>query len=633
MPDVMNILSTARTPKFDGKETVSWGDVDKSLRAYIRGYNSAKGADLDEGTRVSDLPQTAKTWIANKTLLGEGSAETREDLIFFPVVNPDSDNLNEGALRAVISGRGSQADIPEAAKTSAQNKARGLLEKQFEMEENAERSLMVINTKTAGKFERKVANGRSHIVTDMIALVGDTVMNKILYPDGEVSKSYMQLNNLPAPAGHPNVDGQRVNAYHPMAVNAQNIGAFVKNPTREGKAVHAEFWIDEKIAANTSEGRETISRIENKEEVGMSTGLGLRLVAANGQGEDGRPYTAIGKDFLFDHVAVLLNEKAAGSHVGTAIVNDEGREILIGNVENIDTIDEFRSAVQRAVEQGFGTSDRHVWVRDILIDDNIAIFSMSNGGESRLMKISFERDEDNITLVGDAVEVMEKITFEEVENVNIFAENGAALIKALDSAIDKKVTDDNTKSDVISSMATAAGISSSTVSQILRGEIDIPPEKRIRGFAKALGISFGSLESAVKKDGGRTDNMEFTVENATEYLKEQGLEVVDPAEKEQEGFKDYQENKDEFESFQKEKEDRLAEKRTKLVENSDLEEDDVRDLPEAVIDKMLSTAKVEVDNSGRLGDDLPTSDSGETVTEDEVKDSFEGKSSTEAKEE
>jgi len=75
-----------------------------------------------------------KSWIASKSLLGEGGADTWDNLLFFPVVNPGTNKLNAGALRAVLGGRAAQAKIPDSAKESAQKKARALLEKEFKVE-------------------------------------------------------------------------------------------------------------------------------------------------------------------------------------------------------------------------------------------------------------------------------------------------------------------------------------------------------------------------------------------------------------------------------------------------------------------------------------------------------------------
>jgi len=128
-----NIRSTARDPAYSGTETISWADVDKTMAAYISGYYKHTGADKpdEEVTSVGAMPSEMKSWIASKSLLGDANAETFAELVFFPVVNPDTDKLNEGALRSVISGRGAQADIPDTAKESAQNKARSLLDKEF----------------------------------------------------------------------------------------------------------------------------------------------------------------------------------------------------------------------------------------------------------------------------------------------------------------------------------------------------------------------------------------------------------------------------------------------------------------------------------------------------------------------
>lgn len=128
----LNIRGTARTPSFDGTESVSWANVTTSFSAYRDAYYRSKDGRPDNvPTRVQDAPSALRNWIASKTLLGEGSADNERDLIFFPVVNPKTGKLNEGALRAVISGRGAQARIPAEAKASAQRKARNLLNKHF----------------------------------------------------------------------------------------------------------------------------------------------------------------------------------------------------------------------------------------------------------------------------------------------------------------------------------------------------------------------------------------------------------------------------------------------------------------------------------------------------------------------
>lgn len=124
-------LSKARRPSFSGTEKTSWAGVSKTLSAYISGYEKSSGKKVEESD-VAKLPSTVKNWIASKTLLGDGSASSTSDLIVFPVVNPNTNKLNEGALRAVLGGRGAQAKVSTEALASARNVARSLLNSQFD---------------------------------------------------------------------------------------------------------------------------------------------------------------------------------------------------------------------------------------------------------------------------------------------------------------------------------------------------------------------------------------------------------------------------------------------------------------------------------------------------------------------
>ena len=84
----------------------------------------------------------------------------------------------------------------------------------------------------------------------------------------------------------------------------------------------------------------------------------------------------------------------------------------------------------------------------------------------------------------------------------IFKEiRGKALGSHLNKVIDAQVTESKTRTDIIEAMAAAAGISTSTVNQILSGSINCPPLNRLRGFASALGVSLKSLTDAAKGDG------------------------------------------------------------------------------------------------------------------------------------
>jgi len=129
-------LSQARTPDYDETETTSWADVSKTLENFLSGVSG----DTDDVNSVGDLTNDQKTELASHTLLGNPNGTTFREVVFFPVVNPNTGDLNKGALEAVRGGRGHSADISDSAFSSAFEKAGRLLNKEFSSEVEVEMS-------------------------------------------------------------------------------------------------------------------------------------------------------------------------------------------------------------------------------------------------------------------------------------------------------------------------------------------------------------------------------------------------------------------------------------------------------------------------------------------------------------
>ena len=85
---------------------------------------------------------------------------------------------------------------------------------------------------------------------------------------------------------------------------------------------------------------------------------------------------------------------------------------------------------------------------------------------------------------------------------------GESLGSLLDGLVDDRVTDERSRADVIQEMADAADISTGTVNQIVRGDIDCPPRDVLVGLASALGVGVGRLTSAAESDGCNYDDAE-----------------------------------------------------------------------------------------------------------------------------
>lgn len=119
------VLSQARRPTFSGTETSAWSAP--SWADYVRHLHEGREGPGSVGQASAAL----KREVAAHSLLGDPDGSNLASLTMFPVVNPANGKLNERALRAVLGGRGAQADIPEGARTSARDMARRLLNSEF----------------------------------------------------------------------------------------------------------------------------------------------------------------------------------------------------------------------------------------------------------------------------------------------------------------------------------------------------------------------------------------------------------------------------------------------------------------------------------------------------------------------
>jgi hypothetical protein len=267
---------------------------------------------------------------------------------------------------------------------------------------------LTVNSKSSGKFTEEVFNGRNHLVTKMVSIEGDSVMNGWLYPFGAVSEAHGQLNDLHAPAGHPMVDGEYVSASSPMAVNSYNIGASVKNPQMSGAFVVNDLAIDIEVAERTEQGREAMSRIRSGDKIGVSTGLTATTVNKAGE-MNGKSYTGIVQNIEFDHVAILLKEPPAGENTFT--VNEQ--QVFSANVA--DSMTELR----REVEEAAGKLDyEFLYVEEIFFNPQTAVIAVRKDTENedtyltQLLSVPFEYDfAGNLVFSSEPKEVEAKTTY------------------------------------------------------------------------------------------------------------------------------------------------------------------------------------------------------------------------------
>ena len=73
--------------------------------------------------------------------------------------------------------------------------------------------------------------------------------------------------------------------------------------------------------------------------------------------------------------------------------------------------------------------------------------------------------------------------------------------------------------DLVDRLANEAGISESTMGQIIRGEIECPPFERLQGISEVLSISLESLVSAGEGDGCNYDTTENKLLDKMAYIR------------------------------------------------------------------------------------------------------------------
>lgn len=122
-------ITAARRPTYNGTESIPWSAP--SFGDYIKGLHN--GSDAPPSS-IADASLALKSAISARTLLGDPTATSFRDVCRFPVVDPRNDKLNEKALRAIVGSYGTNAEIAQGLKTSAQDMARMLLKSEFDVE-------------------------------------------------------------------------------------------------------------------------------------------------------------------------------------------------------------------------------------------------------------------------------------------------------------------------------------------------------------------------------------------------------------------------------------------------------------------------------------------------------------------
>lgn len=161
--------------------------------------------------------------------------------------------------------------------------------------------------------------GGTYTIRGVCGAVDDLVMNGMLYPADQLAPAAPTLTGKPAPAGHPkNGAGQFISANSGEALLSAYQGAVCINGRHEGGRTLVDIVVNEAQAKANGSGARLVERLDaaiagtNTEPIHVSTGLVCEAVNAGGE-SNGKKYSRIATNIAYDHLAILLDEKGAGT--------------------------------------------------------------------------------------------------------------------------------------------------------------------------------------------------------------------------------------------------------------------------------------------------------------------------------
>jgi len=183
-------------------------------------------------------------------------------------------------------------------------------------------------TNTAAQTRYEMLEGKQYLVVPMVMLtegVHEGSSGPLYYPDSELSKSPAVWNHKPVVSYHPNDgNGNAISACSPEVLESRKVGLIMNTTWDESaKKLRAEAWLDE--AKLEKVDPRVLEAIKNKQVVEISTGVFTDNEPASGQ-YNGKPYTAIARNYRPDHLAILYDQRGACSVADGAglLANQEG---------------------------------------------------------------------------------------------------------------------------------------------------------------------------------------------------------------------------------------------------------------------------------------------------------------------
>lgn len=315
----------------------------------------------------------------------------------------------------------------------------------------SQKRVHVLSTVNASNVSK---TGATYTIANVCGAVDEIVMNGVLYPGDQLAAGITSMEGKPAPAGHPkDAEGRYISALHADALLTSYCGAVCRNARHEGGRSLVDIVVNEAQARAHPDGTRLVERLEaaingsNVDPIHVSTGLLMSPVTVNGESR-GKKYKAVATNIKYDHLAILLNERGAGTpadgvgmwlnsageaeEVETVALNTETEDRrheglrgwlmkLLGNSEL--SFDQIRDGLYRGLPE-------NSWIREVF-----ARYAVWSDRDGRLYRQDYSVSSDgSVALSGQAEEVREERKYEPVSNHQENDQVKDKLIAALNAA-------------------------------------------------------------------------------------------------------------------------------------------------------------------------------------------------------
>lgn len=257
---------------------------------------------------------------------------------------------------------------------------------------------------TANVNKSQISKTETHYkITGIPITVDNTIMNGVLYPADENEKGMNSMVGKPLTIGHPiDTNGNYVSALEGVGMQEHYSGGNITKTYNVKGVWYADAEVKTSLLNAQKNGPELAEMLDNKSDLGVSTGLFFSQNEMSGKNEKGDSYTATAINQKYDHLAALMNEAPAGGDATVARFNSEEvptfcvNELLPDENSQGEIYDKLRKVIKDKYP-----SDEYCWLPDVFetyfiytTDDNI-FYSQE-----------FEKDDNgDVILIGEPKKV------------------------------------------------------------------------------------------------------------------------------------------------------------------------------------------------------------------------------------